>query len=49
VSYPFISPEMIHQGLVLLVGVAGTVALDVIKDVVKERVTGPEPSTVLCP
>lgn len=39
VSYPFISPEMIHQGLVLLAGVAGTVALDVIKDVVKERVT----------
>ncbi len=38
-SYPFITPEMIHQGLVLLAGVVGTVALDVVKDVVKDRIT----------
>lgn len=38
-SYPFITPEMIHQGLVLLAGVASTVALDVVKDVIKDRIT----------
>lgn len=38
-SYPFITPEMIHQGLVLLAGVAGTIALDVVKDVVKDQIT----------
>lgn len=37
-SYPFIDPEMIHQGLIFLAGVAGTVALDVVKDVVKDRI-----------
>ena len=38
-SYPFIDPAMIHQGLIFLAGVAGTVALDVVKDVVKDRIT----------
>ena len=37
--YPFIDPEMIHQGLIFLAGVAGTVALDVVKDVVKDQIT----------
>jgi hypothetical protein len=37
-SYPFIDPAMIHQGLIFLAGVAGTVALDVAKDVVKDRI-----------
>jgi hypothetical protein len=37
-SYPFISPEMIQSGLVLLTGVASTVVLDAIKDVIKERI-----------
>lgn len=38
-SYPFIPPEVIQQGLVLLAGVAGTVALDVVKDIIKDRIT----------
>ncbi len=38
-SYPFITPEMINQGLVLLAGVAGTIAIDVVKDVIKERIS----------
>jgi hypothetical protein len=37
--YALMTPEMIHQGLVLLAGVAGTVALDVVKDAVKDRIT----------
>ncbi|GEM_PF-696987 len=37
-SYPFIDPAMIHQGLIFLAGVAGTVALDVVKDAVKDRI-----------
>jgi hypothetical protein len=37
-SYPFISPEIIHEGLVLLTGIASTVALDVVKDVVKDGI-----------
>jgi hypothetical protein len=38
-SYPFIPPEMVQQGLVLLAGVVGKVALDAVKDVVKDRIT----------
>lgn len=37
-SYPFISPEMIHQGMVFLAGVAVTFSLDLIKDMVKDRI-----------
>jgi hypothetical protein len=37
-SYPFITPDMINQGLVLLTGAVGAIALDVIKDVVKDRI-----------
>lgn len=37
-SYPLITPDVVYQGLVFLAGVAGTVALDAVKDVVKERI-----------
>ena len=37
-KYIGLDPELIRQGLVFLVGVAGTVALDVVKDVIKDRI-----------
>jgi hypothetical protein len=37
-KYIFLDPELIRQGLVFLAGVASTVALDVFKDVIKDRI-----------
>jgi hypothetical protein len=36
-SFAGLDPTMLQQGLIFLAGVAGTVALEVIKDLVKER------------
>jgi hypothetical protein len=33
-----LDPELMRQGLVFLVGVASTIALDVIKDLIKDRI-----------
>jgi hypothetical protein len=39
VSYLPIDPDLLQQGLIFLGGVAGGIALDVVKDLTKERVT----------
>ena len=37
-KYAVLDPEMIRQGLVFLGGVASTIAVDVLKDLIKERI-----------
>jgi hypothetical protein len=38
-SYGFIDPEFLMQGLVFLAGVGGTIVLDVLRDLIKERIS----------
>ena len=33
-----LDPELIRQGLVFLAGIAGTVTLDIVKDLIKDRI-----------
>jgi hypothetical protein len=38
-GFPMVDPELLRQGVVFLAGVASTVALDVLKDLIKIRIT----------
>lgn len=38
-KYIVLDPELVRQGIVFLAGVAGTITLDIIKDLIKDRIT----------
>ena len=37
-KYIWLDPELVKQGMVFLAGVAGTITLDVVKDLIKDRI-----------